>query len=129
MTGGYTAIDDYIASLEPPGRQIAPTEWGISLEVGGWPLHIGLRVAHGVLCAQAMAVGPGQAGFETLLRANRRLDLVSFGLSETGEVWVKGAAPVAGLSAQEIDRLLALVVRCAEWVRGQAPLCPPAQGL
>lgn len=70
--------------------------------------------------AQAMAVGPGQLEAEMLLRANRRLDLVSFGLTESGEVWVKGAAPAGGLGDAEIDRLLALVVRCAGWARLQA---------
>jgi Putative bacterial sensory transduction regulator len=115
-----TGIDRYVASLDPPGRRVAPGEWGVSLEVEGWPLHVGLRVRQGVLVAQAMAVGPGQLGAEMLLRANRRLDLVSFGLTESGEVWCNGAAPVAGLDDAEIDRLLALVVRCAAWARVQA---------
>jgi Putative bacterial sensory transduction regulator len=116
----HPGIDRYVASLDPPGRRVAPGEWGVSLEVEDWPLHIGLRVRQGVLLAQAMAVGPGQLEAEMLLRANRRLDLVSFGLTESGEVWVKGAAPAGGLADDEIDRLLALVVRCAGWARVQA---------
>ncbi len=116
----FEVIDGFVTSLGPNGRRLADGEWGITVDVEGWSLDVGMRVTHGVVLAQAMVLGSGQLEDVALLRANRRLDLVSFGLTESGEVWVKGAAPLAGLDGQELDRLLAVLVRAAGWARAQA---------
>lgn len=117
MTEG---VERYVASLGSAGRRVAAGEWGITTEAEGWPLHIGLRVRRGVLLAQALVLDANPLSDAELLRANRRLDLVSFGLTESGEVWIKGAAPVAGLDEAELDRLLAVLVRAAGWARARA---------
>jgi len=113
-------IDDYVSSLGPDGRRVAPGEWGVRLTVEGWPLDIGLRMRHRLLTAQAMVLGAGQIEEGRLLRANRQIDLVAFAQTESGEVWVRGTLPDTAASAVEVDRLLALIVRAAEWARAQA---------
>lgn len=113
-------IDRYIASLGSVARRVAPGEWGLSLEADGWPLEVGLRLAHGVLLAQAMVLPAGALDHRSLLRANRALELVWFSLTESEEVWARGAIPHAGAREREVDRLLALLVRAAEWARVQA---------
>ncbi|HEX2016143.1 MAG TPA: hypothetical protein VGN69_05560 [Solirubrobacteraceae bacterium] len=113
-------IDDYVQSLGDQGRRLAPGEWGVRVSVEGWALDIGLHVRHGLLRAQAMVLSPGQLEADTLLRANRHLDLVTFAQTESGEVWVRGSLAPGAINASETDRLLALVVRAAEWARAQA---------
>ncbi len=114
------AIDGYVESLGEAGRRVTSGEWGVTVEVEGWPLHVGLRLAGGLLGAQAMAVGPGRLEEWGLLRANRPPGLVAFGLSASGEVWVRGVLPVAGASAVEVDRLLVEAVQAAGWARRQS---------
>jgi hypothetical protein len=113
------AVQDFIASLGPAGRRVAPAEWGISIDdVGGWPLHVGVALRDGLLRAQAEALGPdsGLSDHELLVR-NRRLALVRFAHSGAGAVWVQGELLPAAVHAASLDRLLGLLVAATLDVR------------
>jgi len=52
-------VDSYLEGLPGETRRLARGEWGVTLEpdqAAGWPLHVGLRLADGVLHAQAHAL-------------------------------------------------------------------------
>jgi hypothetical protein len=113
--------DAYVTSLGPAARTVADGEWGITLEdVGGWPLHVGLRLRDGFLRAQAEVAGSGQVSDHELLFRNRALRVVRLAHTGAGDVWIVGDLPEAAVSAAEIDRLLGLLVAAATEVRGRA---------
>jgi hypothetical protein len=113
--------DAYVTSLGPAARTVADGEWGITLEdVGGWPLHVGLRLRDGFLRAQAEVAGFGQVSDHELLFRNRALRVVRLAHTGAGDVWIVGDLPEAAVSAAEIDRLLGLLVAAATEVRGRA---------
>ena len=52
-------VDDYLEGLPGETRRLAHGEWGVTLapeQAAGWPLDVGLRLADGVLRAQAHAL-------------------------------------------------------------------------
>ena len=49
-----------------------------------------------------------------LLRRNSRMFAVAFALDKVGDVYLVGRLPLAGLSAQEVDRLLGAVLQYAD---------------
>lgn len=107
-------IDRYLATLDAPTRRLAPGEWGISLpDVGGWPLHAGLRLADGFLRVQCEAVGPDRLSDHELLFRNRSLVLVRYAHTGAGAVWVHGELPEALADQAWLDRLLGFVVEAA----------------
>lgn len=114
-------IDRYLATLDAQTRRVAPGEWGLSLEeVGGWPLHVGLRLADGFLRAQCEAVGPDRLSDHELLFRNRSLMLVRFAHTGAGAVWVHGELPEALVGDVWLDRLLGFVVEAALVARHRA---------
>ncbi len=75
-------VDAYIDGLPGETRRLAHGEWGITLApdgAGGWPLHVGLRLAEGVLHAQAHALDESE-GLDPwmLLWWNRQTRYVRF---------------------------------------------------
>ncbi len=114
-------VDAYIGSLPGERRRIAHTEWGVTLaadHAGGWPLNLGLRIADGLLTVKAHALDdPEHVDPWMLLWWNRSTRLVRFSSTQAHEIWVHGDLPVAGLSEQDVDRLLGLVVEGALAVR------------
>jgi hypothetical protein len=113
-------VDQYIAALEGDTRQVAPGEWGLTVDAAGWPLHVGVALRDGLLRAQGEVVGPGQLPPETLLRWNRGLPLVRFTHTGAGAVWVEGDLPQAAVSPEQLDRFLGLLVRVATQAREAA---------
>jgi uncharacterized protein len=116
-------VADYLHSLDAATRQVAPDQWGISIDdVGGWPLHVGVAFRDGLVRAQAEVLGPdgGVSDHELLVR-NRRLALVRFAHTGAGAVWVQGELVPDGVSAQSLDRLLGLLVAAATELRGRRP--------
>jgi len=114
-------VDAYIEALPGDTRRVAHGEWGITLAPGGadgWPLHVGLRLADGVLHAQAHALDSSD-GLDPwmLLWWNRQTRYVRFACTQGREVWVHGELPVASVDEREADRLLGLVVEGAVAVR------------
>jgi len=110
-------VDDYIEALPGESRRVAPGEWGITVDAE-WPLHVGLRLAEGVLHAQGHALDSAE-GLDPwmLLWWNRQTRYVRFACTQAHEVWVHGELPVAAVDERAVDRLLGLVVEGAIAVR------------
>lgn len=122
-------IDRYVEALPGETRRVARGEWGITVRAehaGGWPLDVGLRMADGLLRAQAFAV-PGSAALDLgqYLHWNRDTRLVRFACTRGGDVWVQGDLPSAAVDEQALDRLLGLLAQAAvaarEHVQGIRP--------
>jgi hypothetical protein len=98
----FETIDAYIA--EVGGRRLANGEWG--LQVDG--IEVGLRVARGVLRAQAWAAPAGSFDALGVLHRNRSLELVRYATTKAGDLWVVGDVPAA--DDAPVDRLLGALV-------------------
>ncbi len=123
------AIESYVGGL--PGlraRRLAHGEWGLTVpgeELDGEPLDVGLRIADGLLRAQAVALHGAGDDVDPwlLLWWNRQTRLVRFGCTRSRDVWVHADVPAAGLDERGVDRLLGLIVEAALTAR---TLRPPA---
>jgi hypothetical protein len=111
------AVERFLAELEGDSRRVAPNEWGVTVDAGGWPLHVGIALRDGLLRAQAEVIGPGQIDPHVLLRWNRDLPLVRFSHTGAGAVYVQGELPPAAVTAAQLDRFLGLLVRVATQAR------------
>ena len=117
----HAAVEACLTSSEAPWRRGAAGAWGLVAEAGGWPLDVGVAVRDGLLTAQAEVLAPGRAEPHALLHRNRRLRLVRFAHTSAGAVWVQGELPlVAAADANEVDRLLGLLVQAAGEARDAA---------
>jgi hypothetical protein len=117
-------VDAYVQSLPGETRRLAHTEWGITLaaeSAGGWPCDMSVRIDDGLLRAQAYAL-PAQEGVDpwVFLQWNRQTRYVRMASTRSGDIWVMGDAPVAGLDERAVDRLLGLMVEGVLAVRGYA---------
>ncbi len=96
-------VDSYLASVPALGaRRLAAGEWGLQVpaeNAGGEPLDVGLRMADGLLRAQAVALhGAGDLDPWMLLWWNRQTRIVRFGCSRSKDIWVH-----ADVAAAELD--------------------------
>lgn len=134
MSAAVDVIDAYVEALPGERRRIAHAEWGLTLaaeQAGGWPLHVGLRVADGLLTAKAHALTePEHVDPWMLLWWNRSTRMVRFSATQGREVWVHGDLPAAAVDELALDRLLGLVVEGAVAVRDfqRAKRDPPPEG-
>jgi hypothetical protein len=117
------AVETYLSGLPAlRARRLAHGEWGITVpgEQLDWePLDVGLRIADGLLRAQATALhGAADLDPWLLLFWNRQTRLIRFGCTKSKDIWIHADVPAAGLDAQGVDRLLGLVVEGALAVRG-----------
>jgi hypothetical protein len=118
-------VDEYLAS-EPElrARRLAHGEWGISVPaetLGGYSLDVGLRIADGLLRAQALALpAAGDLDPWMLLWWNRQTRMVRFTCTRSQDIWVHADVPVAAVDARTVDRVLGLLVEAAVAVRGHA---------
>jgi hypothetical protein len=114
-------VDSYLEGLPGESRRVAHGEWGVTLapeQAAGWPLHVGLRLADGVLRAQAHALeGSDALDPWMLLWWNRQTRYVRFACTREREIWVQGDLAAAHVDEQALDRLLGLVVEGALAVR------------
>jgi hypothetical protein len=122
------AIESYVSGLPAlRARRLAHGEWGITVpaaELDGRPLDVGLRLADGLLRAQAVALqGAGDLDPWLLLAWNRQTRLVRIGCTRSRDIWVHADVPAAGLDERGVDRLLGLIVEATLTVRA---LRPPA---
>jgi Putative bacterial sensory transduction regulator len=118
-------VDSYLGSLPDLGaRRLAGGEWGLRVpaeNAGGEPVDVGLRLADGLLRAQALALhGAGDVDPWMLLWWNRQTRMVRFASTRSKDVWVHADVPVAGLDERALDRLLGLVCEAAMAVRDHA---------
>lgn len=99
---------------------VAPGEWGLSLECGGWPLDVGIRAHGDWLRLQAEVCGPGQVDEHWLLHRGR-LDLaVRFTHTSHGAVWVQLDVPLLPGTGARVDELLGRLVEAADAARQAA---------
>ena len=123
-------IDDYLEALPGQSRRLAHGEWGVTVEpdqAAGWPLHVGISLAEGLVTAKAHALDSAEGVDPWMLMWwNRQTRMARFGCTQEREVWVHADLPVAAVDPREIDRLLGLVVEGAIAVRQhqQAALDP-----
>jgi hypothetical protein len=117
-------IADYIDALPGDTRRVAQSEWGVTLDeerAGGWPLDVGLRLADGLVRVQAFAL-PYREGldFGQVLHWNRQTRIARFSCTRSGDIWVQADMPAETVTAEQLDRLLGLVVEGAVNVRAYA---------
>jgi hypothetical protein len=122
-------VDHYLRTLEAESRRVSETEWGLTVEAAGWPLHIGIALRDGLLRAQAEVLGPDQVPDHELLFRNRSLVFVRYAHTGAGDVYVHGELPPELVGPQWLDRLLGMLVDAAVVARhrssareGGAPL-------
>jgi hypothetical protein len=120
------AIQSYVSQLPAlRARRLAHGEWGITVpaeELDGDPLDVGLRVADGLLRAQAVALhGAADLDPWMLLWWNRQTRIVRLGCTRSRDVWVHADLPAACVDERAVDRLLGLLVEAAVAVRGLRP--------
>jgi len=128
-------VDQYVSALPSGGRRLAHAEWGITVpaeSMGGHPLDVGLRIADGILRAQAVALpGAGDLDAWMLLWWNRQTRMVRFGCTRDRDVWVHADLPLCRVGSpgssvewtvdeRGVDRLLGLVAEAATAVRDYA---------
>jgi Putative bacterial sensory transduction regulator len=115
-------VNAYLASIPDLGaRRLAHGEWGITIpaeSAGGEPLDVGLRLADGLLRAQAIALhGPADLDPWLLLWWNRQTRIVRFACTRSRDIWIHADLPAPGLDERALDRLLGLVAEAALTIR------------
>lgn len=120
MADARTIVAEYVAGLEGETRQVAWSEWGITLDAGGWPLHLGIAIRDGLLRAQAAVAEPDALDPHDLLWWNRTVPLIRFSHTRAGEAWIQGDLPLAAVTPAELDRFLGLLVLAATQAREHA---------
>jgi hypothetical protein len=113
-------VNQYVQSLEAEARRVSETEWGLTVDAAGWPLHIGIAWRDGLLRAQAEVLGPDQLTDHELLFRNRGLVFVRYAHTSAGDVYVHGELPSELVSASWLDRLLGMLVDAAVVARHRA---------
>jgi hypothetical protein len=111
-------VNAYLQRTGAPFRAVAEGEWGLVLDdVGGRPLDVGLRLADGLLRAQAWVAPAGTLDPHLLLHRNRLATLVRYAESLAGDVHVHSEVPESAVDAAVLDRMLGLLVEAAAVVR------------
>jgi hypothetical protein len=118
------AIDAYLEGLPGGARRLATGEWGLTVEaeaLGEWPLDVGLRLTDGLLRVQAFVM-PADERYDPwgFLFVNRRMRMVRYGCTGSGDIWVHADVPAAAVDERLLDRLLGLVVEAAIVARDYA---------
>src|SRR5437879_1664939 len=96
-------VERFLTQLEGETRQVDAGEWGVTVDAGGWPLHVGIALRDGLLRAQAEVIGPGRIDPHVLLRWNRELPLIRFSHTGAGAVYVQGELPPAAVTDAALD--------------------------
>jgi hypothetical protein len=110
-------VNAYLEALPEGTRRLGNAEWGVTIpaeQAGGWPLDIGLRIADGILRAQAFALEAND-GINpwNFLHWNKSTRYIRFACTRAGDIWVIADLPVAAVDEREVDRLLGLVAEGA----------------
>ena len=106
-----------MASLESDVREVAPGEWGLTLDAAGYPLEVGVAIRGPFLRAQAAVLPAGMIDPHQLLYWNRQAPLVCFAENRAGEVFVSGELPLEALDTETLDRFLGLLLASAARAR------------
>lgn len=114
-------LDEVLRALD--ARHVAPGEWGLTVECGGWPLSLGLRVTPSRppwLSVQGEVCGAGRLDPHWLLHRGRRDLGVRYTHTSSGAVWVQLDVPADPGVADRVDELLGRVLEAAEAARSAA---------
>ena len=103
----------FISSLESEVREVAPGEWGLTLDAAGYLLDVGVAIRGPLLRAQAAVLPTGVIDPHQLLYWNRQAPLVCFAENQAGEVFVCGELPLESLDTETLDRFLGLLLTSA----------------
>ena len=122
MDSSIDRVAGFMSSLDSEVREVAPSQWGLTLDVAGYPLDVGVSIRGALLRAQAAVLPPGLIDPHQLLYWNRQAPLVCFAENRAGEVFVCGELPLESLEVETLDRflglLLASAVRAREFALG-----------
>jgi hypothetical protein len=110
-------VDRYLQGLQLEWREVAPGEWGLTVDSAGWPLHIGMAYRQGMLRAQAEVLPPDRLSDHELLYRNRSLVLVRYAHTGAGAVYVHGELPPELVTPAWLDRLLGMLVDASNVAR------------
>lgn len=115
------ALDAALADAGLEARALTDHQRGLSVEVGGWPLDIGIHIEDGVVRAQAPVCGPGQVDPHELLHDHRKRTFVRYSHCEAGSVWVEAELPIAAAADQRlVDAMLGGLLDAAAQARYRA---------
>lgn len=113
-------LDAALASAGIEARHLAPDHRGFSIEIGGWPLDVGVCVQDGFLRAQAPVCGRGQVDPHELLHDHRKRAFARFTHADGGEVWVEADLPLIAATPELVDALLGALLDAAALARERA---------
>jgi hypothetical protein len=113
-------VDAYLQTLDADVRRVSDTEWGLTVDAAGWPLHVGVAWRDGLLRAQGEVLGPDAVSDHELLFRNRGLVLVRYAHTSAGAVYVQGELPPELVGDEWLDRLLGMLVDAATVTRHRA---------
>lgn len=113
-------LDGALVSAGVDARHLAPDHRGFSIEVGGWPLDVGVCVQDGFLRAQAPVCGRGQVDPHDLLHDHRKRAFARFTHADGGEVWVEADLPLIAVTPELVDALLGALLEAAALARARA---------
>ena len=117
MQSDIDQVARFMSSLESEVREVAPGEWGLTLDAAGFELDIGVAVRGPFLRAQAEVLPAGIIDPHQLLYWNRQAPLVCFAENRAGQVFVCGELPLESLETETLDRFLGLLLASATRAR------------
>jgi hypothetical protein len=117
MDAAADRVARFMASLESEVRELAPGEWGLTLDAAGYVLEVGVMIRGSLLRAQAAVLPAGLIDPHQLLYWNRQAPLVCFAENQAGEVFVCGELPLESLETDTLDRFLGLLLASATRAR------------
>jgi hypothetical protein len=117
MESATERVARFMASLDSDVREVAPGEWGLTIDAAGLALDIGVAIRGQLLRAQAAVLPAGLIDPHQLLYWNRQAPLVSFAENRAGEVFLCGELPLEALEIETLDRFLGLLLSSATRAR------------
>jgi hypothetical protein len=117
MDAAADLLAQFMTSLEAEVREVAPGEWGLTVEAAGYRLDLGVAIKGPLVRAQAAVLPAEMIDPHQLLYWNRQAPLVCFAENRAGEVFVCGEVPLASLDTELLDRFLGLLVASAARAR------------
>jgi hypothetical protein len=113
MESAIARVAGFMSSLDSDVREVAPSEWGLTLDAAGYPLDVGVSIRGALLRAQAAVLPAGLIDPHQLLYWNRQAPLICFAENRAGEVFVCGELPLESLEVETLDRFLGLLLASA----------------
>lgn len=113
-------LDDVLAESGLTARLLADDHRGLSVDVEGWPLDIGISVQDGFLRAQAQACGHGQVDPHELLHDHRKRAFAKYTHADGGAVWVEADLPLIAATPELVDAMLGAFLEAATLARQRA---------